>query len=432
MKWIGKILAAFILLMAAALVIFLVTFGQKKYKERDMVYFNDLLYELSDDYKAGASIEELEKKYECDIVLRTENISLELTDYYSKGAMVLDLSPDGEYIGKVVWNDHYSENEKDINEIKRLVITFWTVILIVGSCFIFLIYFTLIKPVNEMNEFASEIAKGNLDIELPIHKRNLFGTFTESFDMMREALRASREREIESEKARKELVAALSHDIKTPVATIKAACEVLDMQLMKKAEEGNPDASNMLDKVQIISSKADLIDGLVSNIFHATLEELEKIEVSVKEENSTLIEEYLGRTENSGNVILENHIPRCLVYLDRIRMEQVIDNIIGNSRKYADTDIRVNFSEITVEGGKSENKEAGNYIKIKISDNGPGVPEEELPLITEKYYRGSDVRDITGYGLGMYLVKLYMDKQKGGIEYYNDNGFVVELLVKKV
>ena len=391
MKWIGKILAAFILLMAAALVIFLVTFGQKKYKERDMVYFNDLLYELSDDYKAGASIEELEKKYECDIVLKTENISLELTDYYSKGALVLDLSPDGEYIGKVVWNDHYSENEKDNNEIKRLVITFWTVILIVGSCFIFLIYFTLIKPVNEMNEFASEIAKGNLDIELPIHKRNLFGTFTESFDMMREALRASREREIESEKARKELVAALSHDIKTPIATIKAACEVLD-----------------------------------------TLEELEKIEVSVKEENSALIEEYLGRTENTGNVILENHIPRCLVYLDRIRMEQVIDNIIGNSRKYADTDIRVNFSEITVEGGKSENKEAGNYIKIKISDNGPGVPEEELPLITEKYYRGSDVRDKTGYGLGMYLVKLYMDKQKGGIEYYNDNGFVVELLVKKV
>ena len=279
---------------------------------------------------------------------------------------------------------------------------------------------------------TSEIAKGNLDIELPIHKRNLFGTFTESFDMMREALRASREREIESEKARKELVAALSHDIKTPVATIKAACEVLDMQLMKKAEEGNPDVSNMLDKVQIISSKADLIDGLISNIFHATLEELEKIEVSVKEENSALIEEYLGRTENSGNVILENHIPRCLVYLDRIRMEQVIDNIIGNSRKYADTDIRVNFSEITVEGGKSENKEAGNYIKIKISDNGPGVPEEELPLITEKYYRGSDVRDKTGYGLGMYLVKLYMDKQKGGIEYYNDNGFVVELLVKKV
>ena len=102
-------------------------------------------------------------------------------------------------------------------------------------------------------------------------------------------------------------------------------------------------------------------------------------------------------------------------------MEQVIDNVIGNSRKYAGTDIRVNFS--TVSGG---------YVKIRISDSGPGVSEDDLPLITEKYYRGSKAKARNGYGLGMYLVKLYMEKQGGGIEYYNDNGFTVELLVKKV
>ena len=95
-------------------------------------------------------------------------------------------------------------------------------------------------------------------------------------------------------------------------------------------------------------------------------------------------------------------------------MEQVIDNIIGNSRKYAGTDIHVSFS--TVETG---------YIRIKIKDSGPGVREDELPLITEKYYRGSSAGNKSGYGLGMYLVKMYMEKQGGGIEYYNDNGFVV-------
>ena len=76
-------------------------------------------------------------------------------------------------------------------------------------------------------------------------------------------------------------------------------------------------------------------------------------------------------------------------------------------------------------------KEKCEYIKIRIKDDGPGVSEKDLPLITDKYYRSDAAKDKKGYGLGMYLVDMYMKKQGGGIEYYNDNGFVVELLVRK-
>ena len=71
-------------------------------------------------------------------------------------------------------------------------------------------------------------------------------------------------------------------------------------------------------------------------------------------------------------------------------------------------------------------------LDIRIKDSSPGVPEEELPLIVEKYYRGSSQTEKQGYGLGMYLVKTYMDRMGGGMEYYNENGFVVELLVRIV
>ena len=116
--------------------------------------------------------------------------------------------------------------------------------------------------------------------------------------------------------------------------------------------------------------------------------------------------------------------------MDALRMEQVIDNIVGNSYKYAGTDIHVSFEE-TEEITDGE----GNvirFIRIRISDSGPGVDDEELSLITEKFYRGKQSKDKNGYGLGLFLVKWYMEKQGGGIEYYNDNGFVMELLVKKV
>ena len=115
--------------------------------------------------------------------------------------------------------------------------------------------------------------------------------------------------------------------------------------------------------------------------------------------------------------------------MDKLRMEQVIDNIVGNSYKYAGTDIHVSFSEtedMVLADGKKH-----RFLRITIKDSGPGVPPEELSLVTEKYYRGQNAKEQSGYGLGMYLVKWYMEKMGGGLEYYNDNGFTVELLVRK-
>jgi signal transduction histidine kinase len=120
--------------------------------------------------------------------------------------------------------------------------------------------------------------------------------------------------------------------------------------------------------------------------------------------------------------------------MDRLRMEQAIDNVVGNSYKYAKTDVHVSFETFAVEmpsgdGGKL--KKAG-FLRIRIKDSGPGVSEEDLPLIAEKFYRGSNAEKVPGSGLGFYLVKYYMEKQGGGMEYYNDNGLTVELMLRKV
>ncbi len=428
MNQISRITFAYTLLMIAALLFIIHGYRKNDYKGRDIVYYNDCLLSMCEEYAAGKNEAEIEAKYGCDIVLSKELVGMEMTDYYISGALVLDFAPEGEYIGKVVWDDINENLEQVKNYTRKTIVIFWAIVLALGYLLICLVWRFLIRPVNEMNKYAAEIAKGNLDVPLPIHKHNLFGSFTESFDIMREELKAAREREIEAGIAKKEMVAALSHDIKTPIATIQATCEVLDMKykikLDKDAGGDEKDIRDTLEKVESISTKAETVNSLMNNVVHATLEELDRIEVNPSENPSGIIEEYFNTMKNTGSdseIILENHIPECLVYIDTLRMEQVIDNVIGNSRKYAGTDIRVNFS--TVSGG---------YVKIRISDSGPGVSEDDLPLITEKYYRGSKAKARNGYGLGMYLVKLYMEKQGGGIEYYNDNGFTVELLVKKV
>ena len=309
----------------------------------------------------------------------------------------------------------------------------WALIFIFGLLLFTGIYLKQIRPIREMEALASQIAKGNLDTPLPMQKDSVFERFTESFDLMREELKTSKEKERRAQNSKRELVAGLSHDLKTPVASIKATCEVLDLKYRKKlkdAEANGTDTSeilSVLEKLDIISAKAETINRLAQNVFSAALDETDEIAVNVIETSSADIEGYFTNLKDYGNIILENHIPECLVRMDPLRMEQVADNIVGNSYKYAGTDILVSFDEIS-----PSEKDGHRFIRITIRDKGPGVPDAELALLTEKYYRGSNSADRSGYGLGLYLVNWYMEKQGGGMEYYNDNGFVVELLVPKV
>ena len=297
-----------------------------------------------------------------------------------------------------------------------------------GYLLFYLFYRSQIRPIRELEAFATEISKGNLDIALPIRHGNSSDSFVESFDMMREELKNAREREMAAEKAKREMVAELSHDLKTPVATIKATCEVLEMTYRKKADDGLPEAENILEKIGYISAKTETINKLVENVLHANIDDLEEVKVNVTECESVRIRGFFEGLKDYGNIIFDNDIPECLVYMDQLRMEQVIDNVVGNSFKYAGTDIHVSFtlSEIEAEG------EDRRFVEITVKDSGPGVTEDELPLIVGKYYRGRNSAEKTGYGLGLYLVKTYMEKQGGGMECFNDNGFTVKLYVRKV
>jgi signal transduction histidine kinase len=329
-------------------------------------------------------------------------------------------------IYKDLWGRFQDSVSVNQAQILKIIIMFWAAVFVIGLLLLVLIYLTELKPIGEMESFANEIAKGNLDVPLPVHKNKLFINFVESFDIMRLELKAAKEREAASERAKRELVGELSHDIKTPVATIQATCEVLELKYGNKLKESDDEeVSNLLDKIGTISTKAETINALVNNMFKATLEDSEEIRFNVLERDSKDIEVYFKNLVDYGNIILDNHIPECLLYYDSMRMEQVIDNIIGNSYKYAHTDIHVSFEEVIGSGNEK-------FIKIKIKDSGPGVLDDELPLIVEKFYRGKGTDEKSGYGLGMYLANWYMTKQGGGMEYYNEGGFVVELFVKKV
>ncbi|MDR0324725.1 MAG: HAMP domain-containing histidine kinase [Oscillospiraceae bacterium] len=240
-------------------------------------------------------------------------------------------------------------------------------------------------------------------------EHHLFGAFTECFDIMRDELRTARENEYKANHSKKELVASLSHDIKTPVASIMSAMELM----LVKAKDDKERKT-----IESVNAKLEQINTLVTNMFHATLEELQALEVSRREIQSAEIPALIQNADYEERV-LSFTLPDCILLADPLRLQQVFDNIIHNSYKYALTELSI------------QSRIDGDSLIIDVLDFGLGVPEEEIPLLFNKFYRGTNSLKSDGYGLGLYISKYFMEQMSGSLRCANRvNGFTVTLTLK--
>ena len=283
----------------------------------------------------------------------------------------------------------------------------------------------VVTPFRRMQDFAGRVARGRLDEPLEMDRDNLFGAFSESFDIMREELSASKQRELELQKKERELVASLSHDLKTPVTGIKLAAELLQMRFSVKAEGSDNDIvfsrdeiDSMNEGVDGILQKSEQINALVSDLFTSTLDDLGEFKVNCRDESSEVLAEIVKSCDDKHYAVM-GELPQVIVNIDRRRMAQVIGNIIANSCKYADTRIDIGFLL------------SGGFLEMSIQDHGRGVPSDEIELITNKFYRGKEWAEsgTEGNGLGLYIAKMLMKKMNGGLTAENDGGLVITLMI---
>lgn len=404
--------AVYTLVMGVLLFSMLAHFGRNTYIHRDMVFYNEQRILAEESIEAKKDRQMIEETYHCEILLVSDkDYEVKLSNGQKRGALIFDYMEQKKLAGKILFFPEENQYRKLEESMKKRMLGIFFIQLFLGYLFLGFLYVQFIRPFLNLQKFARQIAKGNLDFPLPARKHNYFGAFTESFDIMREELKRARESEFRANQSKKELVAELSHDIKTPVAAIRAACEVMFAAKMQP-ETGK--------KIKLIDNKAKVIDELVGNLFHATLEELMALKVEPMEESSLCIMDMFLDMQEYGQINIVSEIPECMVYMDKLRLSQVIDNCMNNGWKYAGTQMTVEFLE---------EKEG---IRIRIRDYGKGVPGEDLPRISEKFFRGSNSKGKEGSGLGLYLAKTFMEQMQGGMEYYNQKGFVVELFLKKV
>ena len=263
------------------------------------------------------------------------------------------------------------------------------------------IYFKILRPFSKLEQYAERVAKGDLDFSLEYERTNFFGAFTWAFDHMRKEIIAARKNEAQAISENKTIIATLSHDIKTPIASIRAYAEGLEANLEADYEQRQR-------YLQVIMKKCDDVSRLVNDLVLHSLSELERLEI--KEQRISMrkvLEETLQDLEYSY-VSLKEPVPDVELPADEKRLAQVLLNLLENAKKYApDTPIEVWALQ-----------EEDRY-EIHIRDHGTGIFPEDMPFVLQKFYRGKNVEDKPGSGLGLYIVSYIMERMKGGIALEN-------------
>jgi signal transduction histidine kinase len=305
-----------------------------------------------------------------------------------------------------------SKENKKMDFLIYLIVIYIITIIFIISIFVY-IYIVIIRPFERLDDFAKEVASGNLDSPLYYERQNLFGAFTWAFDHMRKEVKKARTCEKEAIENNKTVIATISHDIKTPIASIRAYCEAL-LAFM----DSNPERRERY--LSVIMNKCDEVTKLTNDLFLHSLSDLDKLQMTfeVCVAKKVILDLLSSIKGDNPNIYIMNDIPEGNVSIDSKRLEQVFENIISNSLKYAskNTNNQDNLNDNRI----NIHFECINYcICCHIRDYGKGIADEDMPFVFEKFYRGKNIGEKPGAGLGLYIVKYIMEQMDGKVELIN-------------
>jgi len=269
----------------------------------------------------------------------------------------------------------------------------------------------IFKPIDRLKHGVEEISKGNYNVKIEsdvIHDLGFIGLLVDSFNEMALKLLASENMKAEYEENRKTLVANISHDLKTPISSVQGYIEALLDGVVVSPEK-------VTMYLKTIYQNTVYIDKLIDDLFLFSKLDLQKLDfqfesVQLKAFMHDLMEEFKFELEEKqcNFYYLDKIVGDSAINIDRKRLYQAFRNIIGNAVKYGSE------KDLTI---KIELDRQGDVIVIKIEDNGPGIPEDKLPNIFNRFYRIDNERtkDLMSTGLGLAIAKELVQAHGGSI-----------------
>lgn len=289
------------------------------------------------------------------------------------------------------------------------------VFLATGIFLIIWLYIGIIKPINKLKYATKRVKEGDLDFSLKKTGEDEIGELSEDFEEMRAHLKKEIDARIKYEEDLRNIIGNISHDLKTPLTTIKGYAEgMLD---------GVADTPERKEKyLRTIRSKAEDMTRMVEELSFYTRIECNSYPYYF--EKVRLTEFFLDCIEEDAPEMEQKQIEIALesrlsgedeVYADREQLKRITMNIITNAVKYLGKE----RGKITITLLEEE-----AYIRTEISDTGAGIAKEDLPHVFERFYRGDTSRNTGkgGSGLGLSIAKQIVEDHGGTIRAVSEEG----------
>ncbi|OMF38020.1 two-component sensor histidine kinase [Paenibacillus sp. FSL H8-0548] len=274
----------------------------------------------------------------------------------------------------------------------------------------------LISPIITLKHHSEAILKGNYEEKSQYARMDELGGLYAMFDQMRMEIMHLSTQRVDQEKAQKELITNISHEIKTPLTTVNAYIEAI-------LEGVCPDTETMMEYVEVMRSNTDKMTRLVEDLLVHALQELGQISVDPTEQySSNVLQDILKPighyVRTNGVTYMESHdIPNVLIPIDAVRIEQVITNLVSNALKHTspgDT-IRIGIEL------------ASAQLTFTIADTGRGIKPQDMPFLFERYFSGQGKSTGTagsqkGTGLGLSICKTIIEAHGGSISFQSKEG----------
>jgi len=369
-------------------------------KNNEILYYSPWLLKL--DLEKEYIVSQIPSFPNKEIKKLSENIYIEKLDFHfsdkSKGEVVIvsDVTSALENLAQF----RYS--------VFMILILFLITMGIINTIIIYVLSRNIVKPLTQLENAALQIKKGNYDFEINTNAKDEIGDLSRTFEETRKQLKETEKIKRKYDNSRNELISNISHDLKTPITTIKGYIEgIID---------GIPSSKDKKDKyLKTIYQNTINMESLINELFLLSELELRELPLNfvpldIKAYLTDCFEElkfYLAEKGITLKFDADYH-EKEMVYADREKIKRVILNIINNAVNHKaniDPVITINLTE--------KKEEA----QIEIQDNGLGIPEKSLNNIFERFYKADKARSTNsnGTGLGLYIAKKIVTSHEGRI-----------------
>lgn len=304
--------------------------------------------------------------------------------------------------------EHYQETLHTFQSVGIMIVSV-IVLVIITAIFVtnrFLTKFVfrrIHEPLDQISESVERIKEGNLETYIQYDHEDEFKPVCESINMMQQRLKQSAELTASETQSRKELFAGISHDLRSPLTSVRAYTEALLDGIIQKPEE------QRRYLLKIHEKELD-IERMVEQLFLISKMELNDFPVHMRNLSLELVVQKVVKDNPLDGVSVTVDIDKNMrVMADEILLQRIVVNILENSYKYRDKETAI----LHINASQKEGR-----IHIIFADNGPGVSEEQLPKLFETFYRTDPARKnpSEGSGLGLAVIKKAVDRMDGRVK----------------